>query len=388
MRPFLKQTAICAALLAAVPFLGSAPALGLTPAAAKQAAQTTTLTPAQQLASMTLQQRIGQLFMAKSAATGADANTMSDLINFHVGNVYLGGRSYAGINPTLAVVKKMTDTVSQATTSGVALAVATDQEGGYVQVLNGPGFSKIPTALAQGAIAPAMLRADAKNWGNQLRWAGVHVDLAPVLDTVPSAAFAPNNPPIGYYEREYGYTPQVVSTEGNAFAAGLKDGFVAPAIKHFPGLGRVTLNTDTSSNVHDTVTTRYDSYMLPYKTAINDGARWVMVSSAYYDKIDNRSGKLGAFSSVLMQTILRGDDHFTGIILSDDLCNAQQLAPWSLGVRAANFINAGGTMVLCAAPPSISPMYWYLLHLAQTSPSFLSMVNAAALKVLQVKAGQ
>lgn len=381
MRKFFKCSALAATVLAVLPFLGAVPAQASAPSVASSA----TLTPAQQLASMTLQQKVGQLFMVSAGATGADANTMSDLTNLHVGNVYLAGRSYSGINATAAVVKKMTNTVSAATTAGVKLFVATDQEGGYVQVLNGTGFSKIPTALAQGGLSPAVLTADAKNWGNQLRWAGVNVDLAPVLDTV-TQAFAPYNQPIGYYEREYGYTPSAVNVEGNAFAAGIKAGFVMPVIKHFPGLGRVTLNTDTSANVTDTVTTRTDANLLPYTTAIKNGVRWVMVSSAYYSKIDPTH--IGPQSQIIMRDMLRTTDHFTGIVVSDDLCNAAQVQHWSLGVRANDFFNAGGTMLLCGDQRSIPPMYWAVIALAQSRPSFMAEINAAALKVLQVKAGQ
>ncbi|MDD0859353.1 glycoside hydrolase family 3 N-terminal domain-containing protein [Arthrobacter alpinus] len=109
---------------------------------------------------------------------------------------------------------------------------------------------------------------------------------------------APYNLPIGYYEREYGYTPQTVSSHGNAFAAGMRQAAIVPTVKHFPGLGRVTLNTDTSANVHDTTTTRTDPYLQPFRDAINQGVRVVMVSSAYYDRID--SSNIAPFSRTIM----------------------------------------------------------------------------------------
>jgi len=347
---------------------------------------TAALTPAQQLARLTMPQRVGQLFMVAAAATGPDANTMSDLARLHVGNVYLAGRSRAGTAATAAVVRRMTATVSPATTGGIRLAVATDQEGGLVQVLKGPGFSTIPTALSQGTQTTATLQANARVWGSQLRAAGLTMNLAPVMDTVPSRQFAPHNAPIGFFAREYGFTPQTVSAHGGAFAAGMRQAGIAPVVKHFPGLGRVVLNTDTSRNVKDTMTTRTDAYLLPFRTAINAGARWVMVSSAYYTRIDPR--RIAPFSPVIMRTMLRTDLHFTGVVLSDDLCNAAQLAPWALGTRATSFINAGGTMLLCANPRSVPAMYSAVLQLAQHNAAFAAEVNAAALKVLTVKAGK
>ncbi|WP_269938381.1 glycoside hydrolase family 3 N-terminal domain-containing protein [Arthrobacter sp. HY1533] len=373
-------------VLLAVTLLSMATPFGVAAAAPQSVnvAAAPALTPAQQMARMGMAQRVGQLFMVAANATGASAATMNTLANYHVGNVYLSGRSAGGTAATANVVRGMAATVNGTTTGNVRLLVATDQECGYVQVLSGPGFSTIPTGLSQGTWAPATLQSNAETWGRQLGAAGLNMNLAPVLDTVPSAAFAPSNAPIGYYEREYGYTPQTVSSHGNAFAAGMRQGNIVPVVKHFPGLGRVTLNTDTSSNVHDTATTRNDAYLQPFRDAINAGARVVMVSSAYYDRID--AANIAPFSPTIMAGMLRGDLGFTGVILSDDLCAARQLSPWSLQARAINFFQAGGSMLLCADPADIPVMYQAVLGTAQGSPAFAAAVNAAVLKVLTLKA--
>jgi len=342
-------------------------------------------TPEQQLAALDLRERVGQLFMVAANAGGSDADAVAGLLGRHIGNIYLAGRSQAGVAATAAVVASLRAAARQSGNT-VPVSVATDQEGGYVQVLRGPGFSEIPTALAQTAYTPAQLRAQAGIWGAELLRAGVTVDLAPVLDTVPGAAFAPSNAPIGYFQREYGYTPAVVSAYGNAVAAGLRDAGVAPVVKHYPGLGRVTLNTDVSGNVRDTVTTRNDPYLAPFTAAMRSGTRWVMVSNAYYDLID--SARPAPFSPVVMGTMLRSDAGFTGVIVSDDLCNAAQLSPWTVGERAGNFIAAGGTMVLCANTGYVPAMFNEVLRRATEEPAFRGAVDAAALTVLRVKAGQ
>ncbi len=53
-----------------------------------------------------------------------------------------------------------------------------------------------------------------------------------------------------------------------AAARGLADAEIAATAKHFPGLGRVSGNTDTTSGVTDTVTTADDPYLLPFKQAV------------------------------------------------------------------------------------------------------------------------
>ncbi|MEJ1113923.1 glycoside hydrolase family 3 N-terminal domain-containing protein [Paenarthrobacter sp. CCNWLY172] len=339
----------------------------------------------QQLAALSLEQRVGQLFMVAAKATGAEPGTMQALKEYHAGNVYLSGRSKAGSAATAAVVSSLTGTVSTATTGGLPLFVATDQEGGYVQVLSGPGFSTIPTALVQAGAGESKLRADAATWGKELRSAGVNVNLAPVLDTVTSPEFAPSNAPIGHFQREYGYAPGTVSTLGNAFADGMKDAGVAPVVKHFPGLGRVVPNTDVTSDVRDTSTTRNDPALEPFHAAIASGTQWVMVSNAYYDKID--PSNIAPFSPTVMETMLRSDAGFTGIVLSDDLCSAAQLGAWSDADRALNFFAAGGTMLVCADPASIPAMHQAVVKKATADASFRAKVDAAALTVLRVKAG-
>jgi beta-N-acetylhexosaminidase len=348
------------------------------PSPAKQSA-------AQQvLAGMTLEQKVGQVLMVSSPVAGPDAATLAALTSYHVGNVFLKGRSQAGAGAAAAAVGQLNAQVSMQSTGGVAQFIATDQEGGQVQILNGPGFSPMPSALGQGAMDPGQLRADAQVWGSELAAAGVNVNLAPVLDTVPGPDFAPSNIPIGHYQREYGFTPEAVSSHGVAFALGMAAAGVAPAVKHFPGLGRVTENTDTSTGVADGATTRTDPYIAPFHDAVKAGVRWVMVANAIYPAID--PNHLAPFSPVIVRDMIRGDLGFDGIIISDDICDAVQLSPFLPAHRASNFIAAGGTMALCTNQKILPQLYQGMLDRASSDPVFAAQVDAAALTVLEAKA--
>ncbi len=331
---------------------------------------------------MTEAQRVGQLFMVGSPASAVSAQTVTDIQSYHVGNVILTGRSSAGVAATAAVSAQLQAKADLNSTAGVPLFISTDQEGGQVQVLSGSGFSTIPTALTQGTYAPATLRADATTWGGQLRAAGVTVDLAPVLDTVPSAAAAKTNPPIGAYQREYGYDPTTVSNEGGAFAAGLGDAGVDATVKHFPGLGRVNANTDDSTGVTDTVTTRTDPYLQPFKNAVNAGAPFLMMSTAYYAKIDPSNP--AAFSPTIVTGMVRGDLGFQGVIISDSL-GAAQVSGFAPGDRAIDFIQAGGDMALMNDPSILPAMYNAVLNKANSDSTFKAKVDTSALRILTAK---
>ncbi|MFN2518300.1 MAG: glycoside hydrolase family 3 N-terminal domain-containing protein [Jatrophihabitantaceae bacterium] len=329
------------------------------------------------LAGMSEAERVGQLLMVDCPSTQVADATITAIATYHVGSVILDGTSELGAAQTLRVV-----TVLKGQSSAPAgLFIATDQEGGQVQRLQGPGFSAIPSALEQGALAPYTLRADAGQWATELQAAGVNVDLGPVLDTVPRNFGS--NPPIGDLDREFGHDPLTVSSHGTAVVHGLQAAGVSATAKHFPGLGRVRGNPDLSAGVRDSATTRDDAYLAPFAAAIRDGVAFVMMSTAIYTRIDPRAP--AAFSPVIVTGMLRGDLHFRGVIISDDVGAAKQASGLSAGARAVAFIAAGGSMVLTVDATQAPEMTAALLARAKHDPAFRAQIDAAALVVLQAK---
>ncbi len=330
------------------------------------------------LAAMPEAERVGQLFMVGAASTGTDQAAITAITRYQVGAVILMGQGTTSIARTADSAARL-----QRHAGSIKLFVATDQEGGEVQRLHGDGFSSIPSALRQGAESPASLRNGAKRWGAQLRAAGVNLDLAPVADTVPSAGFAPSNPPIGALDREFGFDAGTVADHATAFAQGLADAGVDATLKHFPGLGRVTGNTDTTAGVTDRTTTRHDEYLAPFAAAVQGGAPFVMMSTAYYGRID--PGRPAAFSPTIVTGMLRGDLHFRGVVISDDVGSAAQVAAFAPGARAVDFIAAGGDMVLTVDSSLIGQMAAAVLARARSDTGFHALVEAAALRVLTAK---
>ncbi|MGH3318818.1 MAG: glycoside hydrolase family 3 N-terminal domain-containing protein [Streptosporangiaceae bacterium] len=334
------------------------------------------------LSGMSMRERVGQLFVAGVDSTHPTRVQLRQIRRHHLGGVILMGHSSAGVAEARKVAHRLQAQATAKTTDGVRLWIAVDQEGGYVQVLRGPGFSDIPTALTQGGLERATLRSRAHKWAKQLRAAGVNLNLAPVVDTVP-ASLGRTNKPVGYYDREYGHTPKAVAAHGVAFLEGMRSVDVQTTAKHFPGLGRVRGNTDTTYGVTDSVTTRHDAYLRPFKTAIDGGIPVVMVSSARYTEIDKRY--LAPFSPVVLRGMLRHDLGFTGVIMSDDLGRAAAVKKVPVGERATRFLLSGGTVVLTVTMSAVPTMTAAVLRRAAGHPRFRAKVNAAATKVLRVK---
>jgi beta-N-acetylhexosaminidase len=342
----------------------------LSPAAGPTCAERT-------LSGMPLAQKVGQLFMVGVDPEPTDQQ-LRLITRYHLGGALLAHDSNAGVVATHSRVALIQ---AAASSGGVRLWVAVDQEGGYVQHLKGPGFSDLPTALAQGQWAASTLRARARTWGQQLRRAGVNLNLAPVADTV-SKQLGVGNRPIGYYYREYAHTPDAVSSHALAVRRGMKDAHVQTTAKHFPDLGRVHANTDTTYGVADHTTTRHGRYAVqPFRDLIHDGIPLVMVSSALYTKIDPHH--IGPMSSTIMRGMLRHDMGFTGTVISDSLTTAA-LSHVAVDQRAQRFLRAGGDVALVGSSSAAAGMVQAVLDNARkfrTHP----LIDSAALQVLETK---
>ncbi len=328
---------------------------------------------------MSLEDRVGQLFMVGSPVETIDPITLAAVRDDHVGGLFLHGPASIGVAATAKVVSRFT-----AEAAGPKLWVATDQEGGKVQVLSGPGFDTIPSALSQGRLPDKTLRSDAARWGAQLAHAGVNMNLAPVADIVTDATTALSNPPIGQLDREYGYTAKAVSSTAGAFAQGMRDAGIMPTFKHFPGLGHVGQNTDTTAGVTDGFVTSRGADINVYRKLEALGPSVVMVSTAVYANID--PSLPAAFSPTLVDDVLRGRVGFTGVIITDDLSQAEQVSAWSPADRATLAIAAGVDLLLVSADPSVFPdMYAAVLSKARSDPAFAAAVDAAVRRIVTAK---
>lgn len=338
------------------------------------------------LASLTLEQRVGQLFMVGTPVDRAAKTTLRAVRDRHVGNVFLAGRSSKGADAVASVVDRFTALVGPETTGGLPLWVATDQEGGQVQVLRGKGFSDIPFAIRQADAGDRALEKDARRWGAQLRRAGVTMNLAPVADIVTSPKTRFDNAPIGAFGRQYGYDGPTVEEKAGAFARGMRAAGILPTFKHFPGLGRVTDNTDTTRHVEDDVVRAASPDVRIYRDLTAAGPSVVMVSSAIYERIDPKRPAM--FSKVVIEKVLRGDVGFDGVVMTDDVSAARAVAGIAPGTRAVRAISAGVDLVLVSADPTVLPeMYDAVLARAEADPAFAARVNEAARRIVAAKTG-
>ena len=330
------------------------------------------------IATMSLDERAGQLIMAPMFAGGNPADLSALISTRHVGSVVLIGNWNNGT----AAAKTAADVLQSYAPSGNQLIVSTDQEGGQVQHLKGSGFDTMPSAVAQGQMSADTLRSSAKTWGGQLKQAGINVDLAPVLGTV--QVKRSSNAPIGALNRDFGLDSNGNAQHGIAFVEGMRDAGVGATVKHYPGLGAVTGNTDfTTEGILDTTTTLDDEEIGAFNTTIKQAKpAMVMMSLATYQRID--SSAPAAFSSKIIDGTLRGSVGYDGVVISDSLSAAavSGIATKDLGVR---LVDAGGDLACIGDTSYVTPILDGIIARAQSDPAFAKKVTASATRVMTLK---
>ena len=234
----------------------------------------------------------------------------------------------------------------QAAASGVPVLVMTDEEGGEVQrMANLVGNLPWPRTMA-GTMTPGQVRVLAEQVGRRMRAAGVTMDLAPVLDLSdgpgPDAA-DPDGP------RSFSIRESIATAYGLAFAQGLQDGGVIPVVKHFPGLGQASYNTDFGPASDPPLSVLLAGSLRPFEAAIGAGLPAVMVGNV---SIPGLTGGLPAtVSTAAITGLLRHRLGFQGLVLTDSLSAlAVQDAGYSVPQAAARAIEAGADMVLFDSP--------------------------------------
>jgi beta-N-acetylhexosaminidase len=219
------------------------------------------------------------------------------------------------------------------------LLVASDEEGGDIQRLASlTGALPWPRDLA--GQSPAAIRARARTMGRALRALTVRIDLAPVADL--DAGPGPDaSHPDG--KRSFSADPGTASADMLAFARGLFDAGIVPVVKHFPGLGTATANTDARAAVTAPLPVLRARDLLPFAAAARAGLPAVMTSNAVVPGLSPLPVSLSAAA----MRLLRHDLGFRGAIITDSLsAGAISAAGFSVGAAAVRALGGGADAVI------------------------------------------
>ena len=225
---------------------------------------------------------------------------------------------------------------------GLGLLVMTDEEGGGVQrMANLVGSLPWPSDMG-ASLTPAHITEEVAAVARNMAQNGVNVDLAPVVD-VDGQDVAPGpSDPDGW--RAFSGSTSVVAADGVAYLQGLEQGGVIPVLKHFPGLGGASGNTDNGPADTLPWPTLEQSALAPFESGIAAGAPAVMVSNAI---VPGLSPLPASLSPSVIDQELTGALHFSGLILTDSLsAGAISGAGYTIPAAAVQALEAGADMVM------------------------------------------
>ena len=219
--------------------------------------------------------------------------------------------------------------------------VMVDQEGGGVQRL-GADVTSIPWPRQMAStMTPTQVTQLAETVGRQMASLGVGVDLAPVLDLDGGPQLSASDPD---GPRSFSPDPAVAAGYGDAFAAGLRAAGVLAVVKHFPGLGGATGNTDYGPASTRPIAQLQTGGLIPFERSLATGVRAVMVANATVPGLTTGPASV---SAAAITDLLRTQLHFDGLVMTDSLsAGALTAAGYDLPSAIVAALRAGADMVL------------------------------------------
>jgi beta-N-acetylhexosaminidase len=247
--------------------------------------------------------------------------------------------------------------------------VCVDQEGGDVRTLSWAA----PVGSAADQAAAGTVRDDARSGARDLKAASVNVTLAPVADvpSVDGAALA---------GRAFSSDPEDTARAVTEAIEGWHDGGVATTVKHFPGLGGATVNTDDGPATIRRSEAELEADLAPFKAAIAAGTEYVMAGHATYPALDGLH--IASQSPAIIDGLLRGDLGFKGVVMTDSLEAAAVQAVGDVEEAAVASAQAGVDLILTTGRGSYIRVYRALLEKARQDPEFRRRVRVSAARVL------
>ncbi|MEH1123184.1 glycoside hydrolase family 3 N-terminal domain-containing protein [Micromonospora sp. CPCC 206061] len=194
------------------------------------------------------------------------------------------------------------------------LIVSVDQEGGKVARL-GPsnGFPATRSQAEIGALnSPAVTRGWAEGMAQTLVRIGVNLNFAPVVDL----AVNPTNPAVALLDRGFSADPDVVVARATETIDAYRRSGVRTSIKHFPGLGSATGNTDFEAV--DVTGTWTRTEIEPFQKLIRAGTVDTVMVTHFLNKQLDRDRPV-SLSRAVVTDLLRGELGWDGVVVTDDM---------------------------------------------------------------------
>lgn len=297
------------------------------------------------LASLTLEQKVGQLFFVRCPDSGA----AEDVSAYHLGGYVLFGRDFQDAAGAWLTREQFTATVQSyqdaaLADTGIPLLIGSDEEGGTVtRASRNPNLFEKPFSSPQKLAAQAtehgsIFSEDAWEKSSALLALGINVNLAPVADVS-------TDPADFIYDRALGQDAAATADYVAQVVSAMRESGIGSVLKHFPGYGS---NADTHTGIaldERSLETFRQSDFLPFAAGIEAGAGTtaVLVSHNIMAAVDP---DLPASLSPAVHDLLREELGFTGVAMTDDLAMDAVAAYAQDGAVAVMALEAGNDLII------------------------------------------
>jgi len=292
----------------------------------------------QQLAQLTLDEKIGQMLFAGISNTELTQTDKKLMEQYKVGGIIFFKENLQSSNQILRLLEEITN-INKANPFPLLLGI--DEEGGRISRLP-KEIKSLPSSLEVGNSNHVSFAYDiGRILGEELSAFGFNVDFAPVLDINSN----PDNPVIG--DRSFGSTAEIVSSFGLEAMKGLHSENIISVIKHFPGHG----DTDVDSHlalpiINKTKNQLEELELIPFKQAIRQKADAVIIAHILLPKID--AAYPASLSKKIITDLLRDEMQFDGVVITDDLTMKAITTNYSIEEAVVKSIQAGSDILLIA----------------------------------------
>ncbi|MEQ1642216.1 MAG: glycoside hydrolase family 3 N-terminal domain-containing protein [Pyrinomonadaceae bacterium] len=336
----------------------------------------------EQLRSLTLEQKIGQLFFIGIGGADVDTATEQLLEEVSPGGICLFARNIREAQQT----RNLLDAIRER--SAIVPFLSIDQEGGLVDRLRRvqtpmPAADKIKTVDKAEELGSIV--------ADSLKNLGFNMDFAPVVDVIDEARAGQSN---GLLSREFGRSQQDVVGFAGAFLTNLQNGGIIGCLKHFPGLGaskvdsheelpQVLIEEDEFSNVD----------LFPYRELLKRGdIHAIMAAHAAFPRLNlqekDENGKLlpSSLSKNFISTLLRGLLGYNGLVITDDLEMGAIVRNYGIGEACKMAVNAAVDMLaICADADRIREGYNAVRDSVQKGEISETRIDQSLIRIAAVK---
>lgn len=319
----------------------------------------------QTIDTMSLEQRVGQLFLARCSKD----TVIADLSQYHLGGLVLFGEDFENQTP-----ESMTALLtSYQAAAEYPLLLAVDEEGGDVTRISRNSafrekrFSSLRARWNRGGLEAVLSEEEEKC--QLLANLGINVNLGPVCDiATDSGAFL--------YSRSLGQDAETTAQVVSEIVSLMNQNHIGSVLKHFPGYGN---NADTHTGIAQdsrSLAELESNDLLPFAAGIQAGCGAVMVGHVIVEAMD---GSLPASLSPAVHEYLRNTMGFTGVIMTDDLVMQAITDQYGAGEAAVMAVLAGNDL-LCAT--EYATQYQAVLQAVLDGRISVDTLNAAVRHVL------